>query len=220
MAERGESFVQRIAKLSAEVVRLTAEESDLDRAITLKPAALWFGLLQARKGKEPMGSTDQVLWGIHAGDSGEADALFLSGFVALDGAAMGDIASIPDEPAAFKQRARAAFPSEPEKTIEQWAGQWRRFVHEAEKGDWIAYKSKPTGVVHLGRLSGPYSFEPQPDLDHAHLRPVRWVGSCAATTMPPHLQKAVARPNGFYELTDYKADLLGAFPGAEEKAGA
>lgn len=51
MAERGESFVQRTAKLSAEVVRLTAEESDLDRAITLKPAELWFGLLQARKGK-------------------------------------------------------------------------------------------------------------------------------------------------------------------------
>lgn len=157
-------------------------------------------------------------WGIHAGDRGEADALFLRGFVALDGTDMGDLAVIPDELIAFKHRARTVYPDEAEKAIEQWAGQWRRFVYEAKQGDWIAYKSKPTGVVHLGRLGGPYSFEPQPDLDHAHLRPVRWVGSCDAATMPPHLQKAVALPRGFYELTDYGADLLAAFPGSEDKA--
>lgn len=159
-----------------------------------------------------MGSTDQVLWGIHAGDSGEADALFLSGFVALDGAAMGDLASIPDEPAAFKQRARAAFPNVAEKTIEQWAGQWRRFVHEADEDHWIAYKSQPTGTVHLGRISGPYSFTPQPGLDHAHLRPVVWVAARSASAMPAHLQKAVSLPGGFYELTNYKADLFSTFP--------
>jgi restriction system protein len=167
-----------------------------------------------------MSDAESKVWGIHAGDSGEADALFLRGFVALDGTAMGDLASIPDEPAAFKQRARAAFPNEVEKTIEQWAGQWRRFVYEAKQGDWIAYKSKPTGVVHLGRIAGTYAFEPQLGLDHAHLRQVQWIGACPTLTMPAHLQKAVALPNGFYELTDYRADLLASFPGAEDKGGA
>lgn len=167
-----------------------------------------------------MSEHEPRVWGIHAGERGEADALFLRGFVALDGAAMGDLASIPDESAAFKYRARAVYPTEAEKTIEQWAGQWRRFVYEAQQGDWIAFKSKPTGMVHLGRITGGYSFAPQPELDHAHLRAVRWAGSCDASALPLHLQKAVARPNGFYELTDYKADLLATFPGAQEKAGA
>lgn len=166
-----------------------------------------------------MSHAEPKVWGIHAGDSGEADALFLRGFVALDGAIMGDLAAIPDEPAAFKQRARCVYPDDAEKSIEQWAGQWRRFVYEAHEGDWIAYKSKHTGVVRIGRLSGPYSFEPQPDLDHAHQRPVQWVGSCNVTTMPPDLQRAVARPNGFYELTDYKDDLLRVIPGAGTVAG-
>lgn len=167
-----------------------------------------------------MSEHDPRVWGIHAGDSGEADALFLRGFVALDGAAMGDLSAIADDPAAFKGRARSVFPSDAEKTIEQWAGQWRRFVYEAQEGDWIAYRSKPTGTVHLGQIDGPYSFAPQPGLDHAHLRPVAWVRACSAAAMPAHLQKAVALPGGFYELTDYKADLLSAFPDADGTEGA
>jgi restriction system protein len=166
-----------------------------------------------------MSEVEPRVWGIHAGESGEADALFLRGFVALDGAAMGDLDSIADDAAAFKQRACVVFPKDAERTIAQWAGQWRRFVYEAEEGDWIVYKSKSTGIVHLGRLCGPYSFEPQPDLDHAHLRPVQWIGSCEASTMPPHLKKAVGLPGGFCELTDYKADLLQTILPVDRTAG-
>lgn len=150
-------------------------------------------------------------WGIHAGESGEAEAMFMSGNMALDGLAVGDLSTLPNTPEAFKVRARKAYPEEAEKTIEQWAGQWRRFVHEVSSGEMVVYKSKVSNSVHLGQITGDYLFAPKPDCDFAHVRSVRWATSRCSTELPSHLKKHVALPNGLWELTTYAAELLAFF---------
>lgn len=157
-------------------------------------------------------------WGIHSGESGEAEALFMSGNMALDGVAVGDLSTLPNSSGAFKVRARRAYAEEAEKTIEQWAGQWRRFVHEVNLGEKVVYKSKVSNSVHLGQITGDYQFAPTPDCDFAHTRSVRWVSSRCSTELPSHLQKQVALPNGLWELTTYAAELLAFFESSSKGA--
>lgn len=55
--------------------------------------------------------SESTLWGIHAGRTGNADALFKQkGVIAIGWAKMGDLSLIPGNREAFKKRYEIAYP--------------------------------------------------------------------------------------------------------------
>lgn len=115
------------------------------------------------------------LWGIHAGRTGDADALFLKKHrVALGWPAMGDLAALPPTRDAFKAAVAAAYPDRKPAAVPNNAGQLYRFVHEMKPGDLVAYPSKRDRLVHLGRVEDAYAYDPATEPAYPNVRAVRW----------------------------------------------
>ena len=125
---------------------------------------------------------ETVMWGIHAGKTGHADTLFKGkNVVALGWEGTPDLSSLPDDRDAFKAVYRQAFPDMGEGHVTTSASQLYRFVHELGVGDFIAYPSKSDRQVHLGRVTGPYTFVASAPGGYCHQRSVTWLKSVPRT---------------------------------------
>ncbi len=122
-----------------------------------------------------MVDNDATVWCVHAGQHGEADNLFLQrGYVALAWE-LGDLSELPNDPEAFKARVRQVYPHAKPGAIPNIAGQNRRFVYDIKLDDLVVYPSKLDRQVHIGRLVGPYVYNPGLDAEYADMRKVTWL---------------------------------------------
>jgi len=122
-----------------------------------------------------------TIWGIHAGRLGDADALFKKGYIALGWDALGDLAALPATANAFKQRVAAAYPNAKPGSWPGTAGQLRRFVHEIETGDLVISRSKIEHIIRIGRVTGPYRYDPSLDPSFPHVRQTTWLATVQLT---------------------------------------
>ncbi|BAW00243.1 restriction endonuclease [Lysobacter enzymogenes] len=119
---------------------------------------------------------NEAMWGIHAGRTGDADALFLKqGCIAIGWAAMGDLSSLSADREAFKQRYVQAYPEAKKGGIATVSGIPYRFLHEMKTGDLVIYPSKQDKLVHIGRVEGGYQYLPAKDHGYPHRRNVSWL---------------------------------------------
>src|SRR5690242_7681062 len=125
---------------------------------------------------------DTTIWGIHAGHGGDADDLFLKkNNIAIGWAPMGDLSKVGSDRDAFKSAIAKVYPDKKPGAIPNNAGQLFRFVHEVKANDVIVYPSKRDRRVHIGRVTGPYKYDPAIDSTYPNLRPVQWVRSLPRT---------------------------------------
>lgn len=116
-----------------------------------------------------------TIWGLHAGRNGEADELFKRGHIALGWDELGDLSLLTVSRDAFKQEVARTYPQDKPGSIPVTAGMLFRFVHEMQEGDLVVSRSKPERVIRIGRVSGPYRYDPGPDATFPHQRAVRWL---------------------------------------------
>jgi len=77
-----------------------------------------------------------IIWGIHAGRTGDADTLFMKkSVVALGWDELGDLSKLAADRDAFKAGVAKAYPDDKAGAIPVNAGQLFRFVHEIKTGD-------------------------------------------------------------------------------------
>ena len=127
-------------------------------------------------------SDETTVWGIHAGQTGGADALFLDKHcVALGWGEMGDLSRIRADREAFKAKIAETYPGKKPGAIPNNAGQLFRFVHEIKLGDVVVYPSKRDRLVHLGKVEGPYAFDAIQDSRYPNFRSVKWVRAVPRT---------------------------------------
>ena len=108
-----------------------------------------------------MKAHDAKIWGIHAGRTGDAESLFLKkGFIAVGWARMGDLSKLKPDRDAFKVAVAKAYPENKAGAIPNNAGQLYRFIHEMKPEDLVIYPSKLDRLVHIGRIEGPYRYDP------------------------------------------------------------
>src|SRR5690348_12692940 len=106
-----------------------------------------------------------IIWGIHAGTTGDADELFLKkNCVALGWVKVGDLSVLSPDREAFKAAVAKAYP-EKLSSVPVNAGQLFRFVHEMKRGDFVVYPSKRDRKIHLGRVEGEYRYDPKSEPD-------------------------------------------------------
>lgn len=126
--------------------------------------------------------TDVTLWGIHGGRTGDADTLFLKkNVVAIGWAKTGDLGKLEANREAFKAVVAKTWPDKKPGAIPNNAGQLYRFVHEMQTGDVVVYPSKADRQIYLGRVEGPYRYDPSLEAGYPHLRAVKWLRTVPRT---------------------------------------
>lgn len=119
---------------------------------------------------------ETTIWGIHAGKTGDADSLFLqNGYIALGWIELKDLRKLEPNRDAFKEAIAAAFPHYKPGAIPVAAGQNFRFIHVLKLGDYVVYRSKHTGKIHIGRVTGEYDYRPDIEPGYPHVRKVSWL---------------------------------------------
>lgn len=127
-------------------------------------------------------SSDANIWGIHAGKTGDADRLFLTGnCIAVGWAKMGDLSLLSPDREAFKARVAEVYPEKKPGAIPNNAGQLYRFVHEIQIDDFVVYPSKRDRHIHLGRVRGAYRFDMASEPGYPNVRAVTWLRSLPRT---------------------------------------
>jgi restriction system protein len=116
---------------------------------------------------------DNYAWGIHAGRSGDADALFLQeNCVAIGWSKIGDLSQLPADREAFKTALVSKYPETKSGAVPTTAGMLFRFAHEIQVGDLVIYPSKKDRSIHLGTCTGPYYFVQSDTVDYGSRLPV------------------------------------------------
>ncbi|MCB0085618.1 MAG: hypothetical protein KDE47_31970 [Caldilineaceae bacterium] len=127
---------------------------------------------------------ETILWGIHAGKTGDADTLFLkNNIVAIGWSQVGDIGKLPPEREAFKAAVARTYNDIKPGAIPNNAGQLFRFVHEMKVGDYVAYPSKADKQIHLGKITGDYCYNPSSMAGYPNQRAVQWLKRVPRTNL-------------------------------------
>jgi restriction system protein len=156
-----------------------------------------------------------IIWGIHAGKTGDADHIFLKeNFVAIGWYKMKDLSKIPAEREAFKKKVAEAYPDAKPGAIPNYAGQTFRFIHEMKEGDLIAYPSKRDRKIHIGKITGPYRYDPTIEEGYPNLRPVEWLKTLPRTDFSQAALYEIGSAMSFFQIKNYAEEFQAALSGS------
>lgn len=154
---------------------------------------------------------DQILWGIHAGRTGDADSLFRTkSVIALGWSRMPDLTKLAPTRDDFKRAFVQAYPETTGGAIPTSAGQLFRFVHEMKRGDLVAYPSKRERQIHIGRITGDYVFSDSNETTYTHQRPVTWVKSVPRTYFSQGALYEIGSALSLFQIRNYIDEYLAA----------
>jgi restriction system protein len=159
-------------------------------------------------------TTEQTLWGIHAGRTGDADSLFTkNNVVALGWARLGDLSKLPGTREAFKKHYSEGYPDASGGTIPTSAGQLFRFVHEMKLGDLVCYPAKSERVIHIGRITGAYIFDPSDMPGYPHRRSVQWLKVVPRTQFSQGALYEIGSALSLFQIRNYADEYVAALEG-------
>jgi restriction system protein len=154
---------------------------------------------------------NHIIWGIHAGRTGDADQLFLSGnVIALGWSAVGDLTHIGKDREALKKKVGQTYPDKKPGAIPVSAGQLFRFINEVKVGDYVAYPSKADRCIHIGRISGEYKYNPALEKGYPNQREVTWLKSVPRTSFTQGALYEIGSALSFFLLKNYGDEYLSA----------
>lgn len=159
-------------------------------------------------------ANEKNLWGIHAGKTGDASALFRNqNCVAVGWVDMGDLSQVPSDREAFKQKVAQVYPNIKPGAIPNYAGQLFRFVHEMQIGDLVAYPDKFERKIFLGEVSGSYSYDPKKSSEYPNSRSVKWLGSFPRTQFSQGALYEVGSAMSFFQVKNFADEFRAALEG-------
>jgi restriction system protein len=154
-----------------------------------------------------------VVWGIHAGRSGEADSLFLKKNVAAIGwEEMGDLSKLPADREAFKAEVARVYAGIKPGAIPNYAGQLFRFVHEMQTGHIVLYSSRIDRQVYIGTVDGPYKYAGNES--YPNRRPVKWLKAIPRTQFTQGALYELGSAMSFFQVRNYAEEYMAALQGS------
>jgi restriction system protein len=155
---------------------------------------------------------DKVIWGIHAGRMGDADTLFLKkNVVAVGWVELGDLSSLASNREVLKAAVAQAYPEAKPGAIPNYVGQLYRFVHEMKVGDLVVYPSKIDHQLHIGRVKGPYSYNPGSAYPNQHT--VEWLKTIPRTKLSQGALYELGSAKSFFQVKNYADEIIAALEG-------
>lgn len=154
---------------------------------------------------------DGAIWGIHAGRTGEAHSLFLQGnCIALGWPEMGDLSQLGVTRDGFKNKLAKLDPSLSLPQVAVSAGQPFRFVNEMKLGDLVVFPSKIDKKIHIGRVKGPYSYDPKGEPEYPNRRSVEWLRSLPRTHFSQGALYEVGSAMSLFSVKNYADEFVAA----------
>jgi restriction system protein len=152
---------------------------------------------------------ETIIWGIHGGRTGDANELFLKqNRIAIGWNALVDLSTLANNRDAFKASIAKAYPTKKSTAIPVAAGQLYRFVHEMKPGDLVAYPSKQDRHIHLGRITGPYQYDPTNQHHYPHRRSVEWLKSVPRTKFTQGALYEIGSALTLFQIKNYADEYL------------
>jgi restriction system protein len=161
-----------------------------------------------------MAENEKIVWGIHAGRTGDADALFLKqNFIGLGWSKIGDLSRLRPDREAFKAKVAECWPEWKPGKIPNSAGQLFRFVHEIKIGDFVVYPSKRDRYVHIGQIEGPYKYDPNLEPGYPNLHAVKWLRSLPRTRFKQGALYEIGSALSLFQVKNYADEFLSVLEG-------
>lgn len=113
----------------------------------------------------------EAVWGLH--HPGTVDFV-VDKTIAIAWEGIGDVSGLPVGRQPFRDLVEKTWPGMKSGRVANSAGQLFRFVHEMRPGDLVVYPNKLTKTVQIGRVVGPYSYDPSAPT-FRHRRTVEWL---------------------------------------------
>jgi restriction system protein len=150
---------------------------------------------------------------VRAGSENElASRLEQSQAVAVGWEEVGDLTGLGRED--IKQRLVAVRPDSNPRTIAGQAGQLYRFAFEMREGDFVVSFLKESRQYLVGKVSGPYRYEPSLFGDgYHHIRPVVWSGKVARDALTIEARNTLGSTLTVFEATEYRDEVIGILQG-------
>ncbi len=165
-------------------------------------------------------ASEQTMWGLHAGKTGDADTLFLKkNFIAVGWDKLGDLSKIAPKQEAFKAVVAEAYPEAKPGAIPNYAGQLLRFAHVIQPGDLVLYPSKKDKHVHFGRVTGEYRYDPSAEGGYPHLRPVVWEKAVSRTSLSQGALYEIGSAMSLFQVKNYADEFAATLEGSVPPPG-
>lgn len=161
-----------------------------------------------------MANGETVLWGIHAGKTGDADNLFLKkDTIAVGWKQMGNLSKLAPDFDSFKAAVAKTYPEKKPGAIPNNAGQLFRFAHKMKPGDLVAYPSKRDKHIHLGRIEGDYRYDEKTEPGYPHVRAVKWLKSVPRTAFSQGALYEIGSALSLFQLKNYTDEFCSHLEG-------
>jgi len=161
-----------------------------------------------------MANQERTIWGIHAGKTGDADTLFLKKkFVGVGWPKCGNLGNLPPDREAFKELVAKSHPGKKPGAIPGCAGQLYRFVHEMKPGDLIVYPSRRNHTINIGRITGPYKFNPDLEPTYPNLRCVEWLKTVPRTQFTQGALYEIGAAMSLFQVKSYADEFVAVVEG-------
>lgn len=154
------------------------------------------------------------LWGLHMPTRLGLDPID-RGFVAIGWDAMDDLSKLAPNREEFKTAVRKFHPEIKDGAVPGAAGVLYRFAVEMAPGDLIIYPSKPDRMVNIGRIDGPYEFQPTADAEFVHRRKVVWMKSLPRTDFSQNALNEIGSAITMFKVTSNSDEFIAALEGRE-----
>ncbi len=161
-----------------------------------------------------MTNKEITVWGIHAGRTGDADTLFQKkNVIALGWPSMGDLSQLKPDREAFKAKLPLAYPKDKPGSVPVGAGQLYRFLYEMKIGDVVVYPSKRERQIHIGRVEGPYQYNPGLEPNYPNMRAIKWLKVLPRTAFTQGALYEIGSAMSFFQVKTYAEEFLEAIEG-------
>ena len=121
-----------------------------------------------------MNAIKPTIWSIQNEDE-EANALFLGKqCVAIGWPKIGDLSQLPPERDAFRAKLIEHYLDTKPRLIPIYASQLFQFVYRIKQEDVVVYPATGDGKFHIGRVVGPYQYNPHVSENYPNLYPIEW----------------------------------------------
>ncbi len=154
---------------------------------------------------------EKTFWGIHAGKTGDAEALFeKKNVVAIGWEMMGDLSRFKTRED-FKKRYEEVYPDVKPGAIPVSAGQLFRFVREMKVGDVVIFPLKRTAEIWLGRVTGDYTYDASESYPNLHR--VEWLKKFPRTKFSQGALFEIGSAMSFFQVKNYADEFEAALEG-------
>lgn len=157
--------------------------------------------------------TEKTIWGIHAGKTGDAETTFLKKkVIALGWMEMGTFSGLSTRDD-FKEKYKIIYPDTSIGNVRTSAGQLFRFVHEIQIGDLVAFPSKRERIIHIGEVTGDYSYRPDVDKEYPNQRTVKWLGAFPRTSFSQAALYEMGSAMSLFQVQNYADEIYASLAG-------